>query len=302
MDIQNLTGLEKPVVKLIETVSEGVGVVGNRVFEFDAKKIKRISVTESEAEKQKIIAQAEGQSEALEILSRAEKRFAIEQYNKQINLENIIVQSRDNLEGREVSDVPVDVDWTSRFLNIAQDISREEMQAVLAKILSDEIQKPGTFSFSLLEIMKVLSRNDLLTFKNFIALSTESGLMAIQGGGRKSLEKYKLGFDEYLHLASLGLFSQSTTLSYNIDIFSSKPLKIKIGKQLFLISHDNKSKKLFRMSAYVFSSAGSELRSILLEDISENDIFDKYKTDFITQVEKEGFTVSTIDIKDKLNE
>ena len=36
--IQNITGLEKPLEKLVEVVSEGLGVVANEVFNFDAKK------------------------------------------------------------------------------------------------------------------------------------------------------------------------------------------------------------------------------------------------------------------------
>jgi hypothetical protein len=69
MNIKNLTGLEKPLEKLIDTVSEGIGVVGNHIFQFDAAKVKRIGEAEAATERIKIIKRAEGQKDAIEILN-----------------------------------------------------------------------------------------------------------------------------------------------------------------------------------------------------------------------------------------
>jgi len=201
MPIKNIIGLEKPLTKLIETVSEGIGVVSNRIFKFDVEKIKRIGEAEAEAEKQKIITRAEGQEKAIEILGRAGKRFALEQYNKQINLENIIVKTRDDLEGKTVSGGPVEKDWTVKFLDIAQNVSREKLQGVLAKILSGEIQKPGSFSYQTLEIVKYLSQKDLQNFLKFIAISTETGVIKLGLTSKELFEKYGLGFGDYLALS-----------------------------------------------------------------------------------------------------
>ena len=77
MNIENITGLEKPLVKLIETIGEGVGTLGNHFFEFDAKKIERVGKAEAETKKQEIIKKAEGEEQALITLNRANKRFAL---------------------------------------------------------------------------------------------------------------------------------------------------------------------------------------------------------------------------------
>ena len=186
MDLQNITGLEKPLQKLVEVVAEGIGEVSNAVFNFDTKKIKRVSEAEAEAEKTKIIKRAEGSYEAMEILSRASKRFALEQYNKQINLENIIVKTRDELTGKKVSDEPVDKDWASRFMYIAQDVSREDMQKLLSKILAEEIKKPNTFSLKTLDFVKNLSKGDLILFKKIAIISCDGEIFltkdSVSGG------------------------------------------------------------------------------------------------------------------------
>lgn len=290
MPIQNLTGLEKPLEKLVETISEGVGVVGNSIFQFDAAKIKRIGSAEAEIEKEKIIARAEGQEEAIEILGRAEKRFALEQYNKQINLENIIVKTKEDLEGKTVSEEPVEKDWTMRFLDIAQNVSREEVQNVLAGILSGEVQKPGTYSYQTLEVVKYLSKKDLESFLKFVAISTYDGVIKLGVDPKASLQKYDLRFDEYLNLSTIGLFSQSSTLRFDIELQPLKSLRIDVGLDFFDILSKDEATKEFNLGLFVFSNTGRELRSLLLKD-AHNDKADLFKDDFVKKVKEMGLEI-----------
>jgi len=292
MDIKNITGLEKPLEKLVETISDAIGVVSNHIFKFDAAKVKRIGEAEAETERNKIIARAEGQKEAVAILDRAGKRFALEQYNKQINLENILVKTRDDLSGKEVSNESVEKDWTMRFLDIAQNVSREELQDILAKILSGEIQQPGSFSYQTLEVIKYLSQKDLQKFLKFVAISTSIGVMKLQRSEKDSLEKYNLTFNDYLDLSSIGLFNQSSMLSYDIELPALTPLRLNIGGDWFWISHEEAEKtKKFDFGLYVFSSVGRELRTLTLES-GNNKTAEEYKNDFAEEAQKKGFKVA----------
>lgn len=294
MEIKDIAGLEKPLEKLIETISQGIGVVGNHLFGFDAAKAKRIGEAEADVERNKIIAKAEGQKEVLAILDRAGKRLALEQYNKQINFENILVKVREDLSGKMVSEEPVEKDWTMRFIDIAQNVSREDLQDVLAKILSGEIQKPNSFSYQTLEVIKYLSQQDLKRFLRFIVMSTDIGVMKLSAGGRGSLEKYDVTFNDYLDLASIGLFNQSSTISYDIDLPASTPIQLSVGNTIFQISHEQvETTKKFDFGLYVFSAVGKELRKLLI-DKRENEKSDKYKNDFIEEAKKKGFNISKI--------
>ena len=298
MDIKNIIGLEKPLEKLIETVGNAVGVVGNHFFGFDATRIKRIGEAEAEAERKKIIAQAEGQQKAIAILDRAGKRFAIEQYNKQINLENIFVATKDELKGKTVSDEPVEKDWTMRFLDIAQGISREDMQKILAKILAGEIQKPGNFSYQTLEVIKFLSQKDLQKFLRFVAISTDIGVIKLESGGKESLKKYGLTFNDYLELSSIGLFNQSSMISYDIELPALSPLHINIGGSWFWISHENmETTKKFNFGLYTFSAPGRELRSLLVND-ANNDKKEEFIREFLEEVQRKGFKIIRQEIKE----
>jgi hypothetical protein len=289
IDIKDITGLEEPLEKLVETISNGIGVVGNHIFEFDAKRTKRIGEAEADSERKKIVARAEGQNEAMAILDRAGKRFALEQYNKQINLENILVKTREDLDSKTVSEEPVENDWTARFLDVAQNISREDLQDVLAKILSGEVQKPGSFSYQTLEVIKYLSQRDLQNFLKFVAVSTDIGVMKLSRDAKESLEKYNLDFSTYMDLASVGLFNHSSTISYSIDLPALTPMILGVGGSVFWISHKEEQKtKKFNFGLYVFSGVGKELRALLFEQ-AKNEKLDEYIDDFKEEAEKKGF-------------
>lgn len=292
MEIKNITGLEKPLEKLVETISEGVGVLGNDFFEFDVKKMKRVGELEALNEKKMIISKAEGQAEAIAILDRAQKRFALEQYNKQINLENIFVKTKDDLIGKSVSEDPVEKDWIARFLNIAQNISREEIQNILAKILSGEIQNPGSFSYQTLETIKYLSKKDLERFQKFVALSTDVGVIKLATSGKGSLENYDLTFNDYMDLSSIGLFNQSSQIKFDLDLPSHTPFHLSLGADWYWISHDTENtNKKFDFGLYVFSNIGKELRSMLI-GTSLNKKSQEFREEFKKQIENKGFKIS----------
>ena len=59
------------------------------------------------------------------------------------NIQNIVTQAKDKLPA-QVTNKPVDPDWTARFFQYAQDISKEEMQQIWSSILAGEVESPGT--------------------------------------------------------------------------------------------------------------------------------------------------------------
>jgi len=290
MDIKNLTGLEKPLTKLIETVGEGLGVIGNDIFKFDAKKVKRIGEAEAEAEKLKIVKKAEGEAEALEIFSRAGKRFMIEQYNRQINLENIIVCSKEYLPVK-VSSEPVDKDWSAKFVSVAQEVSREEVQDLLARILAKEVAMPNSYSLRTLDVIRNLSRNELEEFKKFIALSGNGGFFHINGANREPLRKYDLEFGKFIQLAEAGLFNPSTTLSLQIEFNKSIPTIINSGGINFIVTCETDKK--INLGIIKFTEIGSQIYE-LLKASSTSDKLELYLTDFEDYLKKQELSSSRI--------
>jgi hypothetical protein len=287
VEISNLTGLEKPITKLIETVSEAIGVVGNNFFEFDAKKIHRIGKAEAEAEKQRIISQAEAQSEASQILERAKKRMALEQYNRQINLENTLVKARQELEGKEVNDTPVDVDWTAKFLGVAQEVSDEEVQGILAKILAGEVQQPRTYSRRLLEILRNLSKEELKKFGKFAAYASHDGHIYVDQVNSSGLSKFG-SFNDFIKLSEIGLINDNDTL---VVTFEDEADNEKfIGERELLV--DSGGNPRIDLKMILLTTIGKQLAVLLQPQLDIPADIDEYIQRAKKELERQGAKVT----------
>jgi hypothetical protein len=284
-DISNLTGLEKPLTKLIETVSEGLGEVGNAVFKFDSKKIQRVGEAEALREKELIVKRAEAHAQADELKKRAEARFNLEQYNKQINLENIISKSADLLINGTVSTQPVDKDWATRFLNVAQDISDQEIQEILSKILADEVKQPTTYSKRVLDVIKNVSKEELINFRKVIPYVNNKGSIFIGGHGKAAFfEQIDLDFQAYIDLCDAGLISTLDSLAlhfYAEDEIFIGPNKIHIVVRM--------SPTLdIRLSVVSLSIAGAHIANLLNVDIEDKDKMDTYINSVLKELREKG--------------
>ncbi|MEO8422213.1 MAG: hypothetical protein ABI457_13565 [Hyphomicrobium sp.] len=78
-----LAPLSAPVVKLIESVGDAVGVI------YEPTRIRRRAKAEADA----LITNARAEVEVAEIADRAMKRLAYQEVKRQINIENIIADS-----------------------------------------------------------------------------------------------------------------------------------------------------------------------------------------------------------------
>ena len=104
------------------------------------------------------------------LLQSAGKRFLAEQKIKQENLKTIVNVA-------ELSNIPdpqqVNQDWFLKWMEISQTVSfnRENVQKMLAKILSGEVKKSESFSLRTLEILRNLSQEEINIFQKFCDIS-----------------------------------------------------------------------------------------------------------------------------------
>ena len=152
----DLGKLSKPVSKLIEAVSQGIGTL------YEPTKIRRKAKAQADAS----IISAEAEIKKQELLKRAFKRFAFQEMGRQENIENIIKIAAANM-GEKVSEEPVDRDWISRFFDTCKDISKEELQKIWGRLLAGEVARPNSYSINTLSILKNLNQEDAQLFNDF---------------------------------------------------------------------------------------------------------------------------------------
>lgn len=326
MPLKDILGIGKvlPMDKLLKVVSNSVGRLSKSYFDkkdIDSKAYEIKKLAEARAEEMKIISSAvkdnfeitggiEYKKQSLTISSpksndnledssvlvppsleeRTEKRIDYQEAKKQLNIESVTAFAAEELKNeKEVTDEPIDEDWTTRFFNIAEDISNEEMQALWGRILAGEIKKPKTYSLRTLEVLKNLSKKEAEVFLKFARLHIQSSGVSfiLNFKGEKLLEnKYKLNFNDRLLLEELG-FLTANDLEFKILKTGEVIVDIyfKLGNILVAIKKPTNQPEQ-QLQVLVFTKIGQELLK-LVSDTPDLD----YAQLLASKLRKEGFEI-----------
>lgn len=284
MEIKDLTGLSEPLKKLIEVVSQGIGALSKPYLikkTADAKAYEIKVIAESIKENQQDLKKIGFDDEKLSLMSldektlqkelsledRTQNRIEFQEQKKQKNIENITQNAAQNLENESnVSDEPVDEDWTTRFFSYAEDISNEEMQELWGRILAGEVKRPKSFSLRTLDILRNLSKEEAQVFMKFASLHIKSGGVSfiLNFKNEKLLEeKYGLNFNDRLLLEELG-FITANDLSFKVSKTDQQPRQVVfIVGNTIIIQEKEENKPEQQLQVLVFTKIGQQLLDLV---------------------------------------
>ncbi len=164
----------KPIEKLIEVISNGIGTLYKPRSIRNEADAKAYEIEIIEDAKSKSL--AAGKQNEAETYLRIQERLLFKESRRQKNIDQIAEKAAKQLQQEQsVSEEPVNKDWSKRFFNITEDVSDEEMQEIWAKILAGEIKKPQSYSLRTLELLKNLSKWEAETFMKFAGFAISSG-------------------------------------------------------------------------------------------------------------------------------
>lgn len=246
----SLSGLSKPGTKLIEKVSNAIGVL------YEPTRIRKKAKAEAEAKRTELISKLELEG----IEKRAVERFFKRETKRQENIENITIQAAQNLsETDNVSDI--DEDWIEAFFRECEDINDEQMQTLWSKILSEEAKSKGSFSRRTLKLLSTLSKEEanlITSFGKFVwqASILTPILMADENGNTEGIT-----FIELSILDSLGVIQQG--LGYNLT-FNNKKGRIDYYGIAILVEFQNDDSKTWSLptGTALLTPIGQELMKI----------------------------------------
>lgn len=156
----------KPIEKLIDVVSNAVGGLLKpwqtvRVAKAQAKSDSIIAI-----EQAKTNAIIEGDTEKVQYLEAINERLVNKEKRRQKNIENVVTVAGTILQTEEkVSEESVNQDWATRFFDIVQDVSDDEMQLLWGRILAGEIKQPKSYSLRTLEILRNMTKEEAEIFQ-----------------------------------------------------------------------------------------------------------------------------------------
>lgn len=205
----DLTGLSAPATKLIEVVSNAIGVV------YEPTRIRRRA--KAEADSALILAKSKEEVYGIEL--RATERLVSRELRRQENIESITKKALDSLPP-SVSEQPVDPDWTFRFFEACEDIGNDQMQTIWGKLLAGEVTTPGSFSTRTVRVVRDLGAREAHLFTSACSFlwhfPSQGYLPVIPDLEADSIKNRGLSLTNLLDLASLGLLEVNTAVGFSL--------------------------------------------------------------------------------------
>lgn len=271
----------KPIEKLIDVISKGIGTIYRPIAirkEADAKAYK---IEQIERTKSKVL--SEGREIEADTFERIQDRLFSKESNRQHNIDTVASIAVELLKDvQTISEEPVNEDWSTRYFNIVEDISDNEMQSLWGRILAGEVRQPKSYSLRTLELLKNLSKVEAEVFTKFANLKIVSGdnnVIYYQDNGAFLQSEFGITYKDKLLLVELGLIASDNSefsLPETNQLAQSSNLLIG-NKGIFLNRGINTPKQSIKV--LVFTKTGSEL-SKLIEPISNENYIKKICSSF----------------------
>jgi len=298
INVENVLGIEKPILKLIDVVT-GYLKPGTIRREAAAK-------TEAEIETIKKVSRAMRENSDMPIKyedgkitidttfdknieDRVRFRMQNQEIKRQKNIEAIFMESANILLYEEdVSDDTLDEDWITRFFNYAQDVSEIEMQRLWSKILADEISSPGAYSLRTLEVIRNLSKKDAADFVKISEYVLAGGFVL-----KKDLDK-AVNYSMILGLEDAGLLNGGAGAVFDMNKIDTDDFSATYGNYAVKLEQLDMSK--LKIDITPLTKAGRELYK-LIKPVGNIDFLKSWASSYKTR----GYKVSYRKIADGLN-
>lgn len=283
----------KPIEKLIEVVSNAIGSL------YEPRQIIRKAKAEAKAESIHSIEQAktkaiiDGDTEKAQYLETINERLIKKETKRQKNIENVVSIAGNVLQAEDkVSEEPIHPDWTTRFFDIAQDVSDEEMQLLWGQILAGEIKQPKSYSLRTLEILRNMSKEEAELFQKVAQFSLSQGDVFVFSEN-DVLEKFGVSYSNIAKLVEIGLLQSGDFVQrqYQSDKIQDKKSSIIYGNILIIIRQKANSKICIPIR--LFTTPGKELSKLV--NIVPNM---EYLTIIANSIKNENVSVSYANIID----
>lgn len=215
--------------------------------------------------------EAEGDIEADKVKTRwefLEKPFwlqaeAMKMNRQYLNLGNTLLKSTPLITAQE-NKIEDDNDVFWGLLEHSKEISNEQMQELIAKIIAGEYNAPGTYSMSTLQIIKMLGRNELELFEKICSLLIDNEkipkeLFALGDNVKWLINKIGIDFGSLQALQSLGLFLPNDMAS-SIENLERKNLSVQYFDKKLIFTPENENYAKIELPVfYALSIVGREI-------------------------------------------
>lgn len=240
-------------------MSNGIGTL------YEPRRIRKKAEAEAKAleitERSRSNAEIERRERLSESDIRIQNRLMAQERMRQKNIDDVVdIAAYQLKDEREVPKDKVSVDWATRFFNIVQDISEDELKLIWGKLLAGEVSFPGSYSLRAIELLKNLTSEEALLFTEAskLALKRAHDIVIIQSDNINN--DYGLTFDKILTLTDAGLLKPIIDTAIDLE-----PLN---GADGVVFTYGNYAikanvKSEVEIASYIYTTAGSQIYKLI---------------------------------------
>ena len=295
MKFDDLIGLKKPIVRLIEVLAAGIGRVAAPMIlrkNADAQAYELRTISEAIKDSREAIPDLHYEGGIISATSpeyastyseRIESRVAYFEAKKQQNLESISIIAAHRLDQEE--DVPEESpteEWISRFFSFAEDISSEEMKKLWGEVLAGEIKQPGSFSLRTLDALRNISKEEAEIFvkvSRIVIRGAEIYAIPLIEDGRYLKSKFNINLRDILLLRELGLLFP-TDLQFVLNSSDENPdIALTCGNSCIWIRRP-KDIPTTGINSVFLTSVGKQLLSLIEKEEADIEYIKKFTSYF----------------------
>lgn len=251
--------ITEPITELVKVVSNGIGTL------YEPRRIRKKAEAGAKAleitERSRTNAEIERRERLSESDIRIQNRLMAQERMRQKNIDDVVdIAAYQLKDEREVPKDKVSVDWATRFFNIVQDISEDELKLIWGKLLAGEVSSHGSYSLRAIELLKNLTSEEALLFTEAskLALKRAHDIVIIQSDNINN--DYGLTFDKILTLTDAGLLKPIIDTAIDLE-----PLN---GADGVVFTYGNYAikanvKSEVEIASYIYTTAGSQIYKLI---------------------------------------
>lgn len=227
------------------SLPEPIKALGKATLNTTANKFVDFVITKYTGKSVKVF-EIEGDIEADKVKTRwevLEKPFWLQaeaqKMNRQYsNMSNTLIKGSDYIEITENKVLDTnDVFWG--LVEHSKEISDEEVQDLIAKILAGEYNQPDTYSMSTLQTLKMLGKQELNLFEKMAGFLVDGTRLPHELFVKSEhIDKFNIDFEQFQNLQNLGLFLPNEMQS-TIPNPENKPFSVHYFEQKLLFNLEN---------------------------------------------------------------
>ena len=197
-----------------------------------------------------------------DLYRRAIHRFMEEEAQRQQNMEQITLQALPHLD-EDADPSGIEKDWLVNFFEKSRLISDKEMQALLARVLSEEANSPGAFSKSTVNALCNLDRIDMEQFQALCSFGWFVGEFTplVFDVKAEIYRNHGVNYEILSHLERIGLIRFRSYAGYML-IDLPKTVIVAYCSQPLVLTLEKEKKNRLHLGNVRFTPIGNELATI----------------------------------------